>query len=87
MTTDTYDVPPGEPVYECPYCSRPFPEERLLALHRGIDHPDRIDAEERATFESAYEAEADPLQRYRIAAVGVLVILYFGLLMAFALLG
>jgi len=87
MTTDTYDVPPNESVYECSYCSRPFAEKRLLVLHRGLDHPDRIDPEERAAFQSAYEAEAAPLKRYRIAAVGVLVVLYFSLLMAFALLG
>ena len=83
----TYDVPPDAPVRQCPYCGRPFPDEELLALHRGLDHPDRIDAEERAAYEAAYRAEADPLRRYRIAAVGVLVVLYFGLLMAFALLG
>ncbi|QSG05365.1 C2H2-type zinc finger protein [Halapricum desulfuricans] len=87
MAGETYDVPPGEPVYECPDCGRPFSERRLLALHRGLDHPDRLDEAQREAFESAYEAEAEPLRRYRIAAVGVLVVLYFGLLMAFALLG
>lgn len=87
MNSETYDVPSGEPAYECPYCGRPFPEERLLALHRGLDHLDRLDDEERDAFESAYAAETEPLKRYRIAAVGVLVVLYFGLLMAFALLG
>ncbi|MFW6018720.1 MAG: DUF7410 domain-containing protein [Halapricum sp.] len=87
MTSETYDIPPDAPIHECSYCGRPFSEERLLALHRGLDHFERVDEEERAAFESAYEAEAEPLRRYRIAAVGVLVVLYFGLLMAFALLG
>ena len=87
MNSETYDIPADAPVYECAYCGRPFPEERLLALHRGIDHSKRIGDEERAAFKSAYEGEGGPLRRYRIAAVGVLVVLYFGLLMAFALLG
>jgi hypothetical protein len=87
MNRESYDVPADAPVHRCRYCDRPFADEELLALHRGLDHPERIDAEEQAAFEAAYEAESDPLRRYRIAAVGVLVMLYFGLLIAFALLG
>jgi hypothetical protein len=41
--------------------------------------------EQREAFEVARGAEDDALRQYRIAAVGVLVLLYFGLLIVYAL--
>ena len=84
MSHESYDVPAGGQVHQCPYCARPFPDERRLRLHCGLDHPEQIDAEELAAFESAYEEEREELKRDRLVAVGVLVLLYFGLLIVYA---
>lgn len=80
----TYDVPPGATVVECEYCGRPFESEFLLALHRGRGHADAVTDTERADYESASEAESGRLQRFRLKALAVLVVLYFGLLMVYA---
>ena len=82
---DRYDIPDGETSADCPYCGRPFAEERLLELHLGVDHSDSLDGEERDAYEAAAESEDDALRRHTIAAIGLLVLLYFGLLIVFAL--
>lgn len=80
-----YDIPPEASVHRCRYCDQPFAEAELLALHRGIDHPEAIDASEREAYEEARAEEDDDIRRYRIIALGLLVLLYFGLLMIYAL--
>jgi|AntRauTorcE11898_2_1112593.scaffolds.fasta_scaffold55550_2 hypothetical protein len=85
MTTDRYDVPADATVHQCEYCSRPFADEEQLALHRGLDHPERIDDEELTAFEEAYTQENDAIGRYRIIAIGAIVLLYFSLLIIYAL--
>lgn len=70
---------------DCKYCGRAFPTEDLRALHRGQEHADRLNEDERAAYEAAYEAETDALRRYRLNAVAALVLLYFGFLYAYAL--
>jgi len=80
-----YDVPPDRRPVECAYCDRPFESEALLALHRGQRHADVITDEERAAYESTYEAEAGQLRRFRLKALAVLVVVYFGFLMVYAL--
>jgi hypothetical protein len=88
VTTDeSYDVPNGVSAVECGYCGRPFADDDLLALHRGVDHGNRLDEEERAAFAAAVEREDDALRLYRLKAVGIIVALYFGLLMTYALVG
>lgn len=82
---DRYTVPDGEPAHDCPYCDRPFGDRQLLALHLGVDHGDRIDDGERADFEDAYGEESDALRQHRIVAIGLLSVLYFGLLIVYAL--
>lgn len=72
---------------ECEYCGRRFATPRLLALHWGHRHDDRLTASERDAYRAAYEEETRTLRRYRIKAVAVLVVLYFGFLFAFALFG
>jgi hypothetical protein len=84
MTADQYHRPADETAHECPYCERPFSDEQLLALHLGVDHGDSIDDDERAAFEAAHDDESDALRRHRIAAIGLLVLLYFGLLIIYA---
>ena len=79
-----YDVPDDNATEDCEHCGRPFENDGLLALHRGLAHPDSITADERSEFEAAYDAETAQLRRFRLKALGVLVVLYFGLLMVYA---
>ncbi|MFC7139025.1 C2H2-type zinc finger protein [Halosimplex aquaticum] len=80
----SYDVPPDRTPAECAYCGRPFESDGLLALHRGQVHPDAIDEAEREAYEEAHEAETGQLRRFRLKALAVLVVVYFGLLMVYA---
>jgi hypothetical protein len=80
-----YDIPPEATVHRCAYCDQPFSDSDLLALHRGLNHPEAIDEAEREAYEQATAEEDDELRRYRIIALGLLVLLYFGLLMIYAL--
>jgi hypothetical protein len=78
------DVPDDETPSVCPDCGRPLPDERLLALHRGLDHYDSLDDDEREAFEAAYRDERDDLRVFRLKALLVLVVLYFAFLFAYA---
>jgi len=69
---------------DCPHCGDAFPSERLRDLHRGLEHYDRLDEGEREAYEAAYLAENDDLRSFRLRAIAVLVLLYFGFLMLYA---
>lgn len=69
----------------CPYCDRRFATEDRLALHGGIDHADRLDEAERAAYESAAEAEAATIRRFKLTVVLALVVIYFGFLFVYAI--
>lgn len=87
-TTPTSQPPPVADASDdasCEYCGRRFPREDLLALHRGLDHPGEITDEERAAFEDARAAEAESLRLFRLRVVLVLVVVYFGFVMVYAL--
>lgn len=77
-------VPPGEQSFACEHCGRPFPTERLRSLHRGIAHDRLLSAAERDAYDEATADEERELRRYRIVALGALVILYFGFLLTYA---
>ena len=83
--TDDYDVPDGSRASECRYCGRPFAREEWLALHRGLAHPAELDDEEVAAFRTAHDAEESELGNFRLRALGALVLVYFCLLMIYAL--
>jgi len=68
----------------CAYCGERFPSERLRDLHRGLEHYRSLDDGERAAYEAAYESETEDLQSFRLRALAVLVALYFGFLMTYA---
>jgi hypothetical protein len=68
----------------CEYCGALFAAPELLALHRGHEHGERLDESEREAFEAAYEAEQADIRRFRLKALGALVLLYFGFLMVYA---
>ncbi len=76
--------PEGER-HTCGYCGRPFAREEWLALHRGLDHEERITAAEREAFEAAYEGEEEDLQMFRLQALAVLVFIYFSFLIVYGL--
>jgi len=67
----------------CDRCGDAFPTADLLALHRGHAH-DALSEDERAAFEAAREADTESLRLFRLQALGALVLLYFGFLMAYA---
>jgi hypothetical protein len=77
-------VPDGAASHRCAYCDRPFAAASYLALHRGLAHADRLSETEREAFETAYEEEQSELGRFRLIALGLLVLLYFGFLFTFA---
>lgn len=80
-----YEVPPDVPVYECRYCGRPFARESHLDLHRGLEHPADLTDDEVEAFRTAHADEEESLGTFRLKALGSLVLLYFGLLMVYAL--
>lgn len=51
----------------------------------GEAHPDRCTDAEREAYREAYDRESRDLLAYRITALGALVVLYFGLLFAYAI--
>jgi hypothetical protein len=77
-------VPPGETPETCDYCGRPFPDDESLTLHRGLDHYESLTADEQEKFIEAYRAEEPDLRRFRIVALGLLVLIYFGFLLLYA---
>lgn len=64
------------PAGRCPYCQRPFPTERLHALHIGDVHPHQCTDEERESYEQACDDETDELFLYHFKIVGALGITY-----------
>ena len=70
--------------FECPYCGRRFAREAWRDLHRGQEHEARIDDAERAAYEAARDAEAEAIRMFRLKALAVLVLVYFGFLMVYA---
>ncbi|MEF8776792.1 MAG: C2H2-type zinc finger protein [Haloarculaceae archaeon] len=82
-----YDVPPELPVYECRACGVPFATPHDRTLHEWDVHdgpPDGVDRDHDA-LEAAREREETALRRFRLKALGAVVVLYFILLMIYAL--
>lgn len=87
MTTTDYSVQSGESPHVCAYCGDPFREEEYLVLHRGLKHGDELPEDEVAAFYETYEAETGELKHFRLKALGILVLLYFGFLFIYAIIG
>lgn len=80
------EVPPKQaPATTCDYCGRPFAAQDRLTLHKGLAHYGVISASEKESFKSELADEADELRTFRLKALGMLVILYFGLLLMYAI--
>lgn len=74
-------------VHDCPYCRRPEPTGQLLVLHVGEEHWEQATERERDRYRTAYEAESEALWRFRLIAVGALVVIYFGFLFTYSIVG
>ena len=74
-----------EQPFVCSRCARPFVHEEWLELHRGVVHEDDLTTEEREAFTDAYETEEDELRLFRLKALIVLIIIYFGFIMTYSI--
>jgi hypothetical protein len=84
---DAAASPPGDGAtgaVECPYCGRRFARTAWRDLHLGLEHAERLDAGERAAYEAAHDAEAEEIRMFRLKALAVLVLVYFGFLLVYA---
>lgn len=73
------------PAYMCQYCEHPYPERERLVLHKGLEHPAKLDEEEKKAFQQAYEEEAERLQSFRLKGMIVIVLIYFTFLIMYAI--
>ncbi|MFC7155407.1 C2H2-type zinc finger protein [Halomarina halobia] len=74
---------PDDP-YACEFCDRRFAREDWLVLHRGLEHGDRLSPAEYERFQETYEDEEEGLTLFRLKALGLLVVVYFGFLIVYA---
>lgn len=82
--SDEYSVPASETAVVCEYCGAPFAEEQYRALHWGRSHVELLTDEQRTAYQEAAETEQQSLRLFRLKALGVLILLYFGLVMTYA---
>ena len=77
---DPDESPTADAAYVCSDCGRAFHTADLRVLHRGVRHPNALDAAEQEAYREVYREEERAIRSFRIRALGVLVVLYFGLL-------
>lgn len=80
------DAPGGDrgDAADCPYCDRRFARTDYRDLHLGLDHAERLDADEREAYRAALETEREALRMFRLKALAALVLVYFGFLLVYA---
>ncbi len=84
-----YAPPEGvdaDAAHRCGRCGRPFARAEWLDLHRGLAHAADLTDEEVAAFRTAHAAENDEIRLFRLKALGLLVVVYFTLLLIYAVL-
>jgi len=69
---------------DCHYCDREFTRAEYRDLHLGLDHADVLSPAERSAYETARETEEAALTLFRYKALGLLVLVYFGFLILYA---
>lgn len=79
-------VPDDETPVACPYCGFELVDDRQRRLHLGLEHYAELSDDEREAFKRTYTQEEEALNRFRIVALGGLVVLYFGFLVVYAVL-
>lgn len=82
--SDEYHVPTAASPVHCPYCGAPFADTDLRALHWGLEHRERLSAGQRTAVERAQKRERAAARRFRLVTVGLLALLYFALMMTYA---
>ena len=75
--------PPEEPAV-CGHCGDRFADDRLLALHRGRAHQKALTDAEVEAYREARADERDDLRLFRIKALGLLLLIYFGFIYVYA---
>ena len=75
----------SDATYVCDDCGRAFHTEDLRVLHRGVRHPEALSAAERDAYREVYADEEAAIRSFRIRALGILVVLYFGLLFLYVI--
>lgn len=61
----------------CPHCGRPFRNEHLLWLHRGEQHFDALDDDERETYAEVDDEEDDQLFIFHIKVMAAITLVTF----------
>lgn len=82
MSTDPSDEG-GRP--SCPHCARSFATAHLRTLHLGEAHPEGLGDEQWRAVDDARAAEAAELRRLRLKMAMLVVGLYFGFVVLYAL--
>lgn len=80
-------VPADAEVYTCERCGERFPRARHRDLHRGLVHGDDLTEAEREAYATASADEHADLRRFRLVSLGLLVLIYFGFLLLYAVAG
>ncbi len=80
------DVSPDATPIVCEHCGFELKNEKQHRLHLGLEHYGQLSEGDRETFRETYHEEEAELNRFRIIALGGLVVLYFGFLIIYALL-
>jgi len=73
------------PAEICEYCDQPFATTDRLVLHKGLKHVQVLTESEKEAFKIAQADEEDSLRILRLKALGMLVIVYFGFLLLYAI--
>jgi len=75
---------PIEACETCLYCGREFPNQNILAHHKGRAHADNLSEREQDSVRDALEQETTQLRMYQLQALILLILLYFGFLLVYA---
>lgn len=74
---------PEEPA-SCDYCDARFIDEELLALHRGMEHGERLSEQETEAYRIARGTERENIRLFRLKALAGLLVIYFGFIIVYA---
>ncbi|WP_435119769.1 DUF7410 domain-containing protein [Halolamina sp. C58] len=72
-----------ESVQRCPYCDRPFSDDRAHDLHLGEKHGERLGESERTRYEDASEEEEEEIFIFHIKMVVLIGIMWAAVVMLY----
>lgn len=74
-----FAIPEGErPAACCPFCERPFRDEKFLDLHIGEEHLLECDENHLDRYDEASDAESDELFVFHLKVVAAIVAVIMG---------